>query len=82
MLSSETRDTILSLVRLGIGRLVSYLPDTIDWQAIEDLAHKHGLLAVMIDGIEHLSEQLRPPKALLLECCSIIQFCGSCFWIS
>lgn len=67
MLSSETRDTFLSLVRLGIGRPISYLPDTIDWQAIEDLAHKHGLLTVMIDGVEHLSEQLRPPKALLLE---------------
>ena len=43
------------------------LPERIDWKTIEELANKHGLLAVVVDGIERLPEQQRPPKTLLLE---------------
>ena len=51
---------------MGIGH-TGVLPERIDWQSIGDLANKHGLLAVMIDGIEDLPAQQRPPKVLLLE---------------
>ena len=67
MLSTQAQDSFLNLIRLGVGHSVSFLPDTIDWLSIEGLANKHGLLAVLIDGIEHLPEQQRPPKTLLLE---------------
>ncbi len=67
MLSSNNIEFFLTLVRLGIGRSAARFPEQIDWQAIADFANKHGLLAVMIDGIERLPEQKRPPKALLLE---------------
>lgn len=67
MLSSQLKDPFLNLVRLGIGHSAARIPEQSDWQAIADLAYEHGLLAVMIDGIEHLPEQQRPPKALLLE---------------
>ena len=67
MLATQTQDSFLNLIRLGVGHSVSFLPDTIDWLSIEDFANKHGLLAVMIDGIERLPERHRPPKDLLLE---------------
>lgn len=67
MLSSNNIAVFLSIVRFGIGHSAAKFPEQIDWQAIADLANKHGLLAVMIDGIERLPEQQRPPKALLLE---------------
>lgn len=67
MLSSQLKESFLHLVRLGIGHSASRFPEQIDWQAISELANNHGLLAVMIDGIERLPEKQRPPKALLLE---------------
>lgn len=56
----------LSLVRFGIGH-ASSIPAGVDWKSMEALAIQHGLLAILIDGIECLPEQKRPPKALLLE---------------
>lgn len=67
MLSSQTQDSFLNLIRLGIGHSAARFPEQIDWPAIAELANKHGLLAVMIDGIERFPEQQRPSKALLLE---------------
>lgn len=60
-------DNFLSLIRLGIGHKVYPLPDNIDWQTIRDLADRHGLSAVLIDGVECLPEKLRPPQIVLLE---------------
>lgn len=61
-------NTFLSLVRLGIGNATSVaLPEKMDWNALEDLAAKQGLSAVMVDGIEKLPENQRPPKLILLQ---------------
>ena len=38
-----------------------------DWNALEYLAAKQGLSAVMVDGIELLPEDQRPPKPVLLQ---------------
>lgn len=54
-------------MRLGIGHTVPSLPDTIDWKNIQALALKHGLDAVVLDGIEMLPESKRPPKELTLQ---------------
>lgn len=62
----EDNIAFLSLVRFGIGHTAS-IPTRADWKFMDTLASNHGLLAVMIDGIERLPEQMRPPKALLLE---------------
>ena len=67
MILSNHYDAFLALVRLGIEHSVYRLPDTIDWQAIQVLAMKHGLDAVVLDGIEKLPEKKRPPQALLLQ---------------
>lgn len=64
------KEDLLSLVRLGIGTgtVSSFMfQDPIDWPAVKDLAEKQGLSAVVLDGIERLPDQQRPPKVFLLE---------------
>lgn len=66
MLSSK--ETFLSLVKLGIGNAnTALIPENVDWKELEALAAKQGLSAVLIDGIEKLPEPKRPPKAILLQ---------------
>lgn len=67
MLSTELKDTFLSIIRLGIGHDAYISDKTIDWKAVEALALEHGLSAIMVDGIEKVPESLRPPKTLLLQ---------------
>lgn len=58
----------LSLIKLGIGNAsVAQVPEQIDWNALEELAVQQGLLAVMVDGIEMLPEDKRPPQPVLLQ---------------
>lgn len=66
-MNQDLQSTFISLVRLGIGHLSGPLPERIDWKSIETLAGQHGLLAVVVDGIDRLPEFQRPPKTLLLE---------------
>lgn len=61
------RDTFLSIVRLGIGHPTETISEIIDWKAINDLAAKQGLSAIVVDGIERLPDAKRPPKSHLLE---------------
>ena len=63
---SNLHESFISLVRLGIGHSVSVQTD-VDWNSIETHAERHGLSAVLIDGIEKLPENCRPPKELLLQ---------------
>jgi hypothetical protein len=66
MLSKQFED-LLSLVRLGIGH-ASCTPSTdVEWQSIGVLARKHGITAVILDGIERLPDDKRPPKELTLQ---------------
>lgn len=64
-----TEETFLSLVSLGVGnaRFVAPLPKDLDWHALEDLAAMQGLSAIIVDGLERLSENQRPPKEMLLQ---------------
>lgn len=55
------------LVRLGIGHRGGVIPKSINWNVIEALAKRQGLLAIVLDGIEQLPEGLRPPKSALLQ---------------
>ena len=76
-MSLESKDSLerkklnslfLTLVRLGIGTSKDVnIPNDVDWNVLKDLADKHGLSAVVLDGIEKLPEQERPPKVFLLE---------------
>ena len=58
MQSSE--GTFLKLVRLGIGHTADALPASVDWPAIQALAVKQGLLAVVLDGIGRLMQEGSP----------------------
>lgn len=63
----------LSLVRLGIGHRAETLSDSVNWNDVQVLAERQGLVAVLVDGIEQLPNSKRPPKDLLL------QWIGECF---
>lgn len=67
MLSSELKESFLHLVRLGIGHSVGSLPKQVDWKKIEALAGQQGLSAIVLDGIEKIPDNNRPPKELLLQ---------------
>lgn len=45
------RDNFLRLVRLGIGHSAESLSGPVDWDEVETLATKQGLLGVLLDGI-------------------------------
>lgn len=66
-MSPDLYRSFTSLVRLGIGHYADALPQEIDWNELKVLAERHGLSAVVLDGIEKLPEQYRPPKVFLLE---------------
>lgn len=57
----------LSLVKLGIGKTVTDLPQSFDWKALYTLAGEQGLTAIVIDGIERLPDDMRPPKKIMLQ---------------
>ena len=59
--------TFIQLIRLGIGHTADDLSGSYDWQTIQTLATKHGLTAIVIDGIRNMPEASRPPKRVLLE---------------
>ncbi len=63
----KLKEDFLSLIRLGIGHYSGWITDQIDWHAIKALAENQGLSAVVLDGIEHLPENRRPPQVMLLE---------------
>ena len=67
MLSFEIKESFLSIIRLGIGHDAYSLTKTVDWNAVEALAMEHGLSAILVDGVEILPEDKRPPKMALLQ---------------
>lgn len=54
MISSKTFDAFWALVRQGIGHESRVLSQEIDWTAIKALADKHGLSAIVLDGINEV----------------------------
>ena len=72
MIPSRYFSQFLCLVRLAIGTQSINkdssigLFDKLDWKTIESLANSHGLSAIILDGIEQLPENQRPPKQNLL----------------
>lgn len=58
----------LQLINLGIGKSSNItIKETVDWNALETLSEKHGLLGIIVDGIEMLPKDKRPPKEILLQ---------------
>ena len=61
------KEFFLSLIRYGIGHSANVLSGNVNWTAIRALAMKQGLSAVVLDGIERLPDEKRPPRKLLIE---------------
>ena len=69
-MSLKVSRSFLSLLRLGIDNSspqVVSLPKEFDWEAVKALADRQGLSAVILDGIERLPDDKRPPEDVLLE---------------
>ena len=64
--TSLFHNQFLSLLRLGIGKKSEPLQGTVDWDALEAMAVKHGLLAVIYDAVQQLPESQRPPQVTWL----------------
>lgn len=60
-------DLFLQLVRLGIGHSASLQTKSVDWQKIKALAERHGLSAIIFDGIEKVQQDNQIPLDLKLQ---------------
>lgn len=64
----SSKKTFLTLVRLGVGSInEESIPENVEWEELEALALQQGLSALIVDGIEKLPDNKRPPKELLLQ---------------
>lgn len=65
---SLLHESFLSLIRLGINASKDvYISKEVEWEALKALADEQGLSAIVLDGIEELPDNQRPPQVLLLE---------------
>ncbi len=69
------QDTFLTIVRLGIGHFAANPTKAFDWSALQALAERQGLAAIMVDGINRLPDAQRPPKEELLQLIGQIVLC-------
>lgn len=53
----KLKETFLTLIRLGIGHPVAIIPESIDWESIRDLASEQGLSAIVLDGVQALTDR-------------------------
>ena len=65
----STFEALIILTRAGIWRSVSNIPKDVNWESLQTLATKHGLAAVVLDGIEQLKNQgiALPDKAMMIQ---------------
>lgn len=72
-MSTNLHEVFLQIVRLGIGHTESTDNTEIkklsgaEWVQLKSLSEEQGLSAIVLDGIERLPDDQRPPQVLLLE---------------
>ena len=66
-MNNNTIEAFLALVRFVIGHQKGYYLDDVDWPAIETLAEQQGLSAIIVDGVEKIQKEKRPPQEILLQ---------------
>lgn len=59
---TELQHSFMQLVRQAPS--LDYTPD---WMALQSLAAQHVLMSIVVDGLEKLPDERRPPKPLLLQ---------------
>lgn len=65
--SKKDVEAFLSLVRLGISHTAYPFSQYYNWPVIQTLAYEQGLSAVVLDGIDKLPVDKRPPKDFALQ---------------
>lgn len=60
-------ENCLRLIRRGIGHMADAMSMNLDWTELQAFADKQGLAAIVLDGIEGLPIERRPPQEMLLE---------------
>ena len=68
----KLKEFFLHIIRLGINKEISGLGkcvslEQIDWEELYGLASRQGLLAIVMDGMELLPDEVRPPKKVRLQ---------------
>ncbi|MBO7239548.1 MAG: nucleotidyltransferase family protein [Bacteroidaceae bacterium] len=71
-------ELFFSLIRCGIGKqdALPCTPDAEEWNELFQIAQKQTLAGITFAGIEHLRQEQRPPKEILLkwhQLCSVIR---------
>ena len=67
-MTANLHETFLTFVRLEIGVSNDVkISESTDWVQLKALADMHGLSAIVLDGVEAIPNDIRPPKAFLLE---------------
>ena len=67
ILKDNSLNSFISLIRTGIGNHEDCTSQELYWLEIWEHANKQNLQAVLIDGIENLPIDKRPPKELLIQ---------------
>lgn len=65
-MENKLNESLLALVCLGIGHSNYLQLKDVDWNGVYALAVKHGLLAVVLDGVERLNGRDNMPQELKL----------------
>ena len=63
----SNHDAFISLIRLGIGHYIESSPQPKDWLYIKEQSERHGLQAIVVDGIDKMPDSQKPPKEILLQ---------------
>lgn len=66
-MDKSLQESFLNIIRMGIGHQMFNPSSDFDWKAIKSLSTRQGLTGIVIDGVEHLPEKVRPSKSVLLE---------------
>lgn len=63
------RDLFIELLQITVGSrdTLSRVPSGLEWQALYEEGLRQAVDSILLDGIERLPENQRPPKALLLQ---------------
>lgn len=67
MYKSNNCRALLGLIRLGIGHPCTNMPEEVDWDTLQALATEQGLSGIVVDGLEKLPAEQKPPKPVLLQ---------------
>ena len=68
---SETEKIFLQLVKGGLWGSETYIPHSIDWQKVYQLAQEQSVLGLVLAGLEHSDK--KPPQETLLQMIGEVQ---------